>query len=83
MIQAVQVGCRMTTARILLIDDDVDLLDMLRMYLERDGFSVTATDVAATGVAAALSTVHDLKSPEWRSARGLSPVAKKLTYPDR
>jgi DNA-binding NtrC family response regulator len=38
----------MTTARILLIDDDVDLLDMLTMYLERDGFSVTATDVAAT-----------------------------------
>jgi two-component system, OmpR family, response regulator len=60
MIQRVQVGGRMTTARILLIDDDVDLLEMLTIYLEREGFSVTATDVAATGVAAALSTVHDL-----------------------
>jgi len=49
-----------TTARILLIDDDVDLLDMLRTYLEREEFAVTATDVAATGVAAALSTDHDL-----------------------
>src|SRR6202041_386322 len=51
---------RVTTARILLIDDDVDLLDMLKTYLEREEFAVTAIDVAAMGVAAALSADHDL-----------------------
>lgn len=50
----------MTTARILLIDDDVDLLDMLRTYLEREEFAVTTINLAATGVEAALSGDHDL-----------------------
>jgi len=49
-----------TTARILLIDDDVELLDMLKSYLEREEFAVTTTNVAATGVAAAVSGDHDL-----------------------
>jgi two-component system OmpR family response regulator/two-component system response regulator CpxR len=49
-----------TTARILLIDDDVELLDMLKSYLEREEFAVTTTNVAATGVAAAVSGNHDL-----------------------
>ena len=50
----------MTTARILLIDDDVELLVMLKSYLEREEFAVTTTNVAATGVAAAVSGDHDL-----------------------
>ena len=50
----------MTTARILLIDDDVELLDMLKSYLEREEFAVTTTNIAATGVAAAVSGDHDL-----------------------
>ena len=50
----------MTTARILLIDDDVELLDMLKTYLEREEFAVTTTNVAATGVAEAVSGDHDL-----------------------
>jgi len=49
-----------TAARILLIDDDVDLLDMLKTYLEREEFAVTITNLAAAGVAAALSGDHDL-----------------------
>jgi two-component system OmpR family response regulator/two-component system response regulator CpxR len=49
-----------TTARILLIDDDVELLDMLKSYLEREEFAVTTTNVATTGVAAAVSGDHDL-----------------------
>jgi two-component system OmpR family response regulator len=49
-----------TTPKILLIDDDVELLDMLKTYLELEGFAVTGADVAATGVAAALSGGHDL-----------------------
>jgi two-component system, OmpR family, response regulator len=49
-----------TTAKILLIDDDAELLDMLKTYLEREGFSVTTTNVAANGVAAALSADYGL-----------------------
>jgi two-component system OmpR family response regulator/two-component system response regulator CpxR len=49
-----------TTARILLIDDDVELLDMLKSYLEREEFAVTTTNIAMTGVAAAVSGDHDL-----------------------
>jgi DNA-binding response OmpR family regulator len=49
-----------TTAKVLLIDDDVDLLDMFKTYLQREEFAVTVTDVAAMGVAAALSSDHDL-----------------------
>jgi two-component system OmpR family sensor kinase len=44
-----------TIARILLIDDDVELLDMLKTYLEREEFAVTTANVAATGMAAALA----------------------------
>jgi CheY-like chemotaxis protein len=47
-----------STARVLLIDDDVDLLELLN--LEREEFVATAIDVAASGVAAALSGDHDL-----------------------
>ena len=53
-------GCSVTTAKVLLIDDDVDLLDMFKTYLQREEFAVTVTDVAAMGVAAALSSDHDL-----------------------
>jgi two-component system, OmpR family, response regulator len=53
-------GVGVTTARILLIDDDVELLDMLKTYLEREEFAVTTTNIAATGVAAAVSGDHDL-----------------------
>jgi CheY-like chemotaxis protein len=59
-IRSTDVGCRVTTSRILLIDDDVDLLDMLKSYMEREEFAVTTANVAAEGLAAALSTDHDL-----------------------
>jgi two-component system OmpR family response regulator len=49
-----------TSAKILLIDDDVELLDMLGTYLEFEGFVVTSANVAATGVAAALCGGYDL-----------------------
>jgi two-component system OmpR family response regulator len=49
-----------TTARILLIDDDVELLDMLKTYLQREELAVTITNSAATGMAEALSGEHDL-----------------------
>jgi signal transduction histidine kinase len=47
-------------AKIPLIDDDVELLDMLKSYMEQEGFAVTATDVASTGVAEALSGHYGL-----------------------
>jgi DNA-binding response OmpR family regulator len=47
-------------AKILLIDGDVELLDMLKSYMEQEGFAVTATDVASTGVAEALSAHYGL-----------------------
>ena len=50
----------MTVTRILLVDDDVELLDMLKIYLEREGFAVTATSDAEAGVAAALSGEYAL-----------------------
>jgi two-component system, OmpR family, response regulator len=48
------------TARILLIDDDVELLDMLEAFLEREELAVTVANAATTGMAAALSGQHDL-----------------------
>lgn len=45
----------MTTANVLLVDDDVELLDMLRAYLEREGFQVVAASDPEDGVVQALS----------------------------
>jgi len=42
-------------AKILLVDDDVELLDMLRSYLARDGFDVIVESDAAAGVSAVVS----------------------------
>ncbi len=50
----------MTAANILLVDDDVELLDMLRSYMEREGFEVATASEAEHGVAAALSGNHQL-----------------------
>jgi two-component system, OmpR family, response regulator len=45
----------MTAAKILLVDDDVELLELLKSYVEREGFTVTVINNAEAGVAAALS----------------------------
>jgi len=41
--------------RVLLVDDDAELGEMLKEYLEREGFGATAVQDGETGVAAALS----------------------------
>ncbi|MGA9394095.1 MAG: response regulator transcription factor [Azonexus sp.] len=46
--------------RVLLVDDDVELVELLRDYLEREGFAVSAAHDGATGVAAALSARYDI-----------------------
>lgn len=45
---------------VLLIDDDAELVEMLKEYLEQDGFLVTAVHDGETGVAAALSGRHQI-----------------------
>ncbi len=43
------------TAQVLLVDDDQELLELLRDYLEQDGFSITCVHDGLSGVNAALS----------------------------
>ena len=47
-------------AKILLVDDDVELVGMLRDYLERDGFEVAAVHDGDAGVREALSANHEI-----------------------
>lgn len=49
-----------TVARVLLVDDDVELTGLLREYLERDGFEVDAVHDGQSGVQAALTGGHDI-----------------------
>jgi two-component system OmpR family response regulator len=48
------------SVRVLLVDDDVELLELLRDYLEKDGFAVDAAHDGTAGVAAALSAQYDI-----------------------
>jgi two-component system OmpR family response regulator/two-component system response regulator CpxR len=46
--------------KVLLVDDDVELVGLLRDYLEREGFAVATAHDGATGVTEALSDHHDI-----------------------
>ena len=46
--------------KILLIDDDVELIAMLKDYLKKEGFSVTTMHDGASGAAEALTGNYDL-----------------------
>jgi two-component system OmpR family response regulator/two-component system response regulator CpxR len=46
--------------KILLVDDDVELAEMLRIYLEREGFEVKAVHDGKSGIAEALHGHHDI-----------------------
>jgi CheY-like chemotaxis protein len=48
------------TARVLLVDDDIELAALLREYLEQEGFAVQAAHDGPSGVAAALDGGFDL-----------------------
>ncbi len=48
------------SVRVLLVDDDVELTELLRDYLEREGFVVDTAHNGTAGVAAALSARHDI-----------------------
>jgi DNA-binding response OmpR family regulator len=47
-------------SRLLIVDDDCELVELLSDYLNGEGFSVTAAHDGASGVTAALSGQHDL-----------------------
>lgn len=47
-------------ARVLLVDDDVELTDLLAQYLEREGFDVTAVHDGKSGARAAVSGACDI-----------------------
>ncbi|MBI3148415.1 MAG: response regulator transcription factor [Betaproteobacteria bacterium] len=47
-------------ARVLLIDDDVELVELMRDYLVREGFAVDTAHDGASGAAAALSGRFDI-----------------------
>lgn len=46
--------------KVLLVDDDIELVELLRDYLERDGFAVAVAHDGAAGVAAVLSGSNDI-----------------------
>lgn len=46
--------------RILVVDDDIELCELLTQYLEGDGFEVAAVQDGEAGLEAALSGEHDL-----------------------
>lgn len=50
----------MPMTKILLVDDDIELVDLLKAYLEQEGFDVTAANDGEEGVAEALSGRHDV-----------------------
>ncbi|MFA6312933.1 MAG: response regulator transcription factor [Sterolibacterium sp.] len=49
-----------TPINVLLIDDDTELVDLIRDYLSREGFVVTCTYNGIEGAEAALSGKHDI-----------------------
>jgi two-component system, OmpR family, response regulator len=50
----------LTSMNVLLIDDDQELVDLIRDYLSREGFVVTCTFDGIQGAEAALSGKHDI-----------------------
>ena len=73
-------------SKILLVDDDVELLDMLRTYLARDGFDVIVESDAEAGVAAALAgdcqlVVLDVMMPRLSGIEALTRIRRESHVP--
>jgi len=50
----------MVTGKVLLVDDDVELVELLRDYLAREGFTVEVAHDGAMAVSAMLTASHDI-----------------------
>jgi len=76
----------MEMARVLLIDDDVELLDLLMEYLRQEGFDVVAVHDGEAGVAEALSgayaiAVLDVMMPRLNGLDTLRRIRMKSQLP--
>jgi len=74
------------SGRILLVDDDVELVELLRDYLEREGFVVDAAHNSDAGVSAALSLRHDIvvldmMMPGMSGIDGLAQIRSRSSIP--
>lgn len=74
------------STKVLLVDDDVELTEMLRDYLQRDGFAVDALHDGRSAVAAALSgdysiAVLDVMMPEMSGIEVLRQIRTKSVMP--
>jgi two-component system, OmpR family, response regulator len=72
--------------RVLLIDDDNELVSLLNEYLIQDGFSVTTTSDGAVGAAEALSGRHaiavlDVMMPRLNGLDVLRHIRRESTLP--
>jgi DNA-binding response OmpR family regulator len=74
------------TANVLLVDDDVELLELLRDYLASDGFAVDCAHDGPTGVSAALAgrfdiVVLDVMMPGVSGLQALAQIRAVSTVP--
>jgi two-component system OmpR family response regulator/two-component system response regulator CpxR len=72
--------------RVLLVDDDQELLELLRDYLEREGFNVACAHNGRMGVDSALSgqydiVVLDIMMPELNGIQALSMIRAQSKLP--
>jgi two-component system OmpR family response regulator len=72
--------------RVLLVDDDVELVELLRDYLEREGYAVAVAHDGTAGVAAALSgsndiVVLDVMMPGMSGIQALAQIRATSTVP--
>lgn len=72
--------------KVLLIDDDVELVGMFREYLEQEGFGVHCTNDGESGAAAALSgafaiAILDVMMPRMNGIETLRRIREKSRMP--
>jgi DNA-binding response OmpR family regulator len=75
-----------SSPNVLLIDDDVELVALLKEYLEQDGFTVTAVHNGEDGVAAATTGDHaiavlDVMMPRLNGVETLRRIRMKSSMP--